>query len=93
MLVLIGIAWAFSTDRKSISWKIVGIGLGIQLILAVGILYIPAIQIVFEVVGKLFVKILEFTGAGVKFLFGSGDLVQVAQRRLLARKNIPSVPA
>lgn len=78
MLVLIAIAWAFSTDRKSISWKIVGIGLGIQLILAVGILYVPAIQAVFEVVGKLFVKILEFTGAGVNFLFGTGEKGEIA---------------
>ncbi len=77
MFILIAIAWAFSTDRRSISWKIVGIGLGIQLILAVGILYVPAIQVVFEIVGKLFVKVLEFTGAGVNFLFGSGDKGEV----------------
>ena len=78
MIVLIAIAWAFSTDRRSISWKVVGIGLGIQLVLAVGILYVPAIQIVFEVVGKIFVKILDFTGAGVRFLFGSGEKSEVA---------------
>lgn len=78
MLILITIAWAFSTDRKAISWKVVGIGLGIQLVLAVGILYVPAIQVVFEVVGKLFVKVLEFTGEGVKFLFGSGEKGEVA---------------
>ncbi len=78
MLVLIAIAWAFSTDRKSISWKVVGIGLVIQLILAISILYIPFVQSAFEIVGKLFVKVLEFTGAGVKFLFGSGDSGEVA---------------
>jgi concentrative nucleoside transporter, CNT family len=78
MLVLIAIAWAFSTDRRSISWKVVGIGLGIQLILAICILYIPAVQSVFEIVGKLFVKVLDFTGAGVKFLFGSGDKGELA---------------
>lgn len=78
MLVLIAIAWAFSTDRKSISWKVVGIGLGIQLILAIGILYVPFIQSAFEIVGKLFVKVLEFTGAGVKFLFGSGEKSEIA---------------
>jgi len=78
MLVLIAIAWAFSTDRKSISWKVVGIGLGIQIILAISILYVPGIQTAFEIVGKLFVKILDFTGEGVKFLFGSGETGDLA---------------
>lgn len=78
MLVLIGIAWLFSVDRRAIAWKYVGIGLVIQLLLAVGILYVPFIQSVFEFVGKVFVKVLEFTQEGVKFLFGSGKKGDVA---------------
>ena len=39
---LLAIAWLFSKDRKAISWKVVGIGLAMQLVLAVGILYVPA---------------------------------------------------
>ena len=61
MLVLIGIAWIFSSNRKAISWKMVGTGLLIQLILAVGILYVPFVQGFFEIIGKGFVKILAFT--------------------------------
>ena len=38
---LLAIAWLFSKDRKAISWKVVGIGLAMQLVLAVGILYVP----------------------------------------------------
>src|SRR5690606_23160954 len=38
MFVLIGIAFAFSNNRKAIKWKTIGIGMGIQLILAIGIL-------------------------------------------------------
>ena len=37
---LLAIAWLFSKDRKAISWKVVGIGLAMQLVLAVGILYV-----------------------------------------------------
>jgi len=70
MLVLIFIAWLFSSNRKAISWKVVGIGLAIQLILAFGILKVPAIAWVFETVGKMFVVILNFTGEGSKFLLG-----------------------
>ena len=71
MLVLIGISWIFSTNRKAISWRLVGTGLAIQLILAISILYVPAIQYIFEIVGKGFVKILAFTNEGVTFLLRS----------------------
>jgi CNT family concentrative nucleoside transporter len=71
MLVLIIIAWAFSTDRRSISWRVVSYGLLIQVSLAVSILYIPIVRKAFEFVGKLFVLVLDFTRAGSEFLFGS----------------------
>jgi len=71
MCVLILLAWVFSSDRKSINWRVVFIGTGIQIILAIGILWVPAIQVFFEFVGKLFVKVLDFTYAGTEFLFRS----------------------
>lgn len=69
MVVLVGVAWLFSADRRSINWKVVAIGLGIQVLLAIGVLQVPVIQSFFEVVGKMFVKILDFTQAGTQFLF------------------------
>jgi len=71
MVVLILISWLFSTDRAAISWKVVLTGLLIQVLLAVSILYIPVIRMIFEFTGKIFVKILDFTGEGTTFLFGS----------------------
>jgi len=68
--VLIGIAWLFSNNRKAISWKVVGMGLVIQLVLAVGILYVPFVQAFFEFFGKIFLTILDFTKAGSDFLLG-----------------------
>jgi len=73
MLVLIGLAWLFSSNRGAIDWRIVFIGIAIQLILAIGILWIPPVQVFFEFVGKLFVKILDFTYAGTEFLFKSTE--------------------
>jgi concentrative nucleoside transporter, CNT family len=67
MLILIAIAWVFSVNRKAVSWKLVGIGLGIQILLAIGILQVPAIQYFFELGGKVFVKILDFSKAGTEF--------------------------
>ena len=67
---LLAIAWLFSKDRKAISWKVVGIGLAMQLVLAVGILYVPAVQAIFEFFGKIFIRILDFTRDGSIFLLG-----------------------
>jgi CNT family concentrative nucleoside transporter len=77
MVVLIFIAWIFSSDRKAISWRTVGTGILIQLILAIGILYVPFIQLFFEVIGKGFVKILAFTNEGVTFLLKRNDTGEV----------------
>ncbi len=51
---LVVIAFIFSANRKAINWKTAGIGLGIQLILAIGILKVPAIQWFFNVLGGFF---------------------------------------
>lgn len=69
MLVLIGIAWIFSANRRAVSWKLVAVGLAIQVLLAFGILQVPAVQYFFELVGKIFVVILDFTKEGTEFLF------------------------
>jgi CNT family concentrative nucleoside transporter len=70
MLILIFIAWIFSTNRKAISWRVVGIGLSAQALLAIGVLKVPFIKMIFEFVGKIFVKILSFSSAGAEFLLG-----------------------
>ena len=69
MAVLLFLAYLFSSNRKAIRWKTVGIGLGFQLLIAIGVLKVPFIQAAFEGIGQVFVKILDFTRAGSKFLF------------------------
>ena len=71
MIFLIGISYAFSSNRKAISWKMVGIGLSIQIVLAIGILKISIIQKGFSLVGQMFVNILDYTLVGSKFLLGN----------------------
>ena len=70
MGTLLLIAVLFSADRKQISWKTVGVGLMIQIIIAIGVLKIGFIKAVFEILGNFFTKILEYTGAGTKMLLG-----------------------
>jgi CNT family concentrative nucleoside transporter len=69
MTVLILISFLFSSNRKAIKWKTVGIGLSLQVLIAIGVLKVPFVQYIFDQVGNLFVNILEFTRAGSQFLF------------------------
>lgn len=71
MLFLVGVAFVFSSNRKAINWKMVGIGLGLQTVLAIGILKVSFIQKGFSLVGQVFVNILDYTLVGSKFLLGN----------------------
>ena len=70
MGVLLFIAVLFSNNRKQIAWKTVGLGLLIQVIIAIGVLKVNVVKRVFEIMGSFFIKILEYTGAGTKMLLG-----------------------
>lgn len=70
---LILTTYLLSSNKKAINWKTAWTGLLLQLILAVGVLKISWVKMIFESAGKVFVKILDFTMEGTKFLFG--DLV------------------
>ncbi|AWX45217.1 Putative pseudouridine transporter [Flagellimonas maritima] len=69
MAVLVLISFLFSSNRKAINWKTVGIGLALQLLIAFGVLKVPFVQYGFEKVGQVFVSILDFTRSGSQFLF------------------------
>ena len=70
---LIFTTYLLSNNKKAINWKTAVTGLILQLILAIGVLKISWVKMIFESAGKVFVKILDFTMEGTKFLFG--DLV------------------
>ena len=70
---LIFTTYLLSNNKKAINWKTAVTGLILQLILAIGVLKISWVNMIFESAGKVFVKILDFTMEGTKFLFG--DLV------------------
>lgn len=69
MFVLLVLAFLFSANRRAIDWKTVGLGLAFQVLIAIGVLKIPFVQKAFEIVGSLFIEILNFTRAGSEFLF------------------------
>ena len=70
MVFLILLAFLFSSNKKAIHWKTIGIGISLQLFIALGVLKVPFIMGFFENIGGAFVNILDFTRAGSRFLFG-----------------------
>ena len=74
---IIIVAFLFSEHKKNIPWKTVGIGIGIQILLAFVIINPLEVSILeyfrkgFDLLGKGFVHILDFSKDGTKFLFGS----------------------
>ena len=75
MLVLIMISYALSNNRKIIPWRVVGLGIFAQLIIAIGVIKISWIKIFFEYISSFFVKLLEYTQAGTNMLLGEfGDV-------------------
>jgi len=77
LAVLVGIAWVFSVKRRAVDWKLVGIGISLQIAFAAVVLLVPGGKDVFDSIGKGFVHVLEFVGAGSKFIFG--DLMDVSK--------------
>lgn len=75
--VVILIAFLFSEKKSKIPWKIVGIGLFFQIVLAFlilnpfGVSFLEYFRLGFQLLGKMFVAILDFSKAGADFLFGS----------------------
>ncbi|MDF0606341.1 NupC/NupG family nucleoside CNT transporter [Neisseriaceae bacterium TC5R-5] len=70
MLFLIGTAYALSTNRRAINWRIVLIGIAMQSGLFLIITYVPAARAVFGSIGAGFAQLLTFAGDGARFVFG-----------------------
>ena len=71
IVVLLGICWLLSSARKSIKWRLVGMGIALQIVLAILILKVPYVNLVFDWIANLFERILRFSDDGAEFLFGS----------------------
>lgn len=70
LLVILGIAVAFSRNRRAISWRVVAWGVGLQLLFAIFVLRVPIGQEIFKGLGAFVTTILNFSYAGSEFVFG-----------------------
>src|SRR6056297_4217326 len=70
IVLLLGIAWLFSEHRRQVQWQTLGVGLALQLALAIFVLWVQFGKTVFETLGAGFVRLVGFTQAGSSFVFG-----------------------
>ena len=75
IIVILGLAFLWSNNRKAINYRLVFTGLGLQIALAIFILKVPIGQEIFYWLGKAINKLLDFSQEGGSFVFG--DLTKV----------------
>lgn len=70
MMLILGIAYGLSTDRRAIDLRTVAWGLSLQVIFALLVLKTTTGQQVFQTLGEGINRLLGFAGVGSAFVFG-----------------------
>jgi CNT family concentrative nucleoside transporter len=71
LLLLVGLGWLLSSHRRAVNWRLVGAGLGLQLLMALLVFVVPGGTQVFQFVNDLVVRVLDTAAEGSYFVFGS----------------------
>ena len=77
LAVLISGAYALSGNRKSIDWRQIAAGVGMQIVFAVIVILVPGGREFFDAISRVFVKVIDFAMAGAVFVFG--DLAKASE--------------
>jgi concentrative nucleoside transporter, CNT family len=70
IILILAIAFLFSNNKKKINYRLVFSGLGLQLLIGILVLKIPAVTSFFQLLGKAMGKIEEFSRQGAAFVYG-----------------------
>jgi CNT family concentrative nucleoside transporter len=74
---MLGILYLLSSNKKGIKWRLVGMGMLLQLALGLLVLKVDVATAVFDWIASFFVKVLDFTNAGINFLLTPFGLAAV----------------
>jgi CNT family concentrative nucleoside transporter len=80
IVLILGIAYALSDNRKAINYRTVGVGLGLQFSLAVFVLKTDVGQNLFQALGYYVDRLLQKANVGAEFVFSSLVRTDVLQR-------------
>ncbi|MBA2499916.1 MAG: hypothetical protein H0V30_09345 [Chitinophagaceae bacterium] len=67
---LLTVCFLLSNNRRMITWRLVIIGLTLQIVIALSIIHLPGVSIFFDFIAKAFVKVINLGKDGARFLFG-----------------------
>jgi concentrative nucleoside transporter, CNT family len=70
IFILMAFAWILSPEKKTINWRVITWGTGLQLALALCIFVVPAGAKAFLFINDVVIKLVENASAGTRFLFG-----------------------
>lgn len=82
ILVMLGIGWAISTNRRAIPWRVVLWGTALQFVFAMLVLWTGPGRWFFGFLNDVIGRLLGYTDAGARFVFGNlvqGELTLVAK--------------
>ena len=86
LFVFVGISYALSVNRRAIRWEPVLWGIALQLIFGVLILKTAPGFAVFQFLGNVVSRFLDFSDAGAKFVFGDNF-----EEHFIAFKVLPTI--
>jgi len=91
LVLLLGLAWLFSTNRKAIRWRTVAIGIGLQIGFAMLVLKVRWGQIAIAKAGEGARKLLECSFAGSRFVFGEAGAQHSGLGFIFAFQVLPAI--
>jgi concentrative nucleoside transporter, CNT family len=89
IIVLLALALAFSSHRRKVDWRLVAIGVSLQITFGLLITQVDAVAAAFDAISRVFVKFLSFSGDGARFLFG--DLAGNSFGFIFAFQVLPTI--
>jgi concentrative nucleoside transporter, CNT family len=91
LATMLGLAYLFSTSRRSIRLKTVLWGLGLQLGFAIFVLRVPVGQKIFNAAGYYVNQLLAYAFYGSQFVFGELGIKDSPQHFIFAFQVLPTI--
>lgn len=89
ILVLLAVATLFSAKRRQVDWRLVGIGVSLQVVFGILITKVEVVADIFASISRGFVLFLSFSQDGASFLFG--DLATNSFGFIFAFQVLPTI--
>jgi concentrative nucleoside transporter, CNT family len=70
VVLILGVAYLLSNNRKAINFRTVGVGIGLQFLLALFILKTTIGKDLFATLGRWVTRVIDFSNEGAMFVFG-----------------------